>query len=50
MSGIPHHQAPSSVCNDEEYNCKHQDGRHVLILVLLWRMPASNLGVSSPFS
>jgi hypothetical protein len=31
MLGIPDHQAPSSVCDNERYNHEHQEGKHVLI-------------------
>jgi hypothetical protein len=31
MSGIQDYQAPSSVCDDEGYDCKHQNGQHVPI-------------------
>jgi hypothetical protein len=31
MSGIPDHQTPSSVCNEEGCDREHQDGKHVSI-------------------
>jgi hypothetical protein len=31
ISGIQDQQASSSVCNNEEYDCEYQDGRHVPI-------------------
>jgi hypothetical protein len=31
MSHIQDYQAPSAVCDNEGYNCEHQNGRHVAI-------------------